>query len=73
MAKQITDRCAKEGFALFWIIEKTLVCLEGYLRLEMSLKTLPKIIGNSAKKATPIQNHMRNPQSVICQFANLPT
>ena len=65
--------CQRRFCKLVWIIEKTLVCLEGYLRLEMSLKTLLTIIGNGAKKATPIQNHMQNPQSVICQFANLRT
>ena len=65
--------CQRRFCKLVWIIEKTLVCLEGCLRLEMSFKTLLTIIGNGAKKATPIQNYMQNPQSVICPFANLPT
>ena len=56
---------------LFWIIE-TFVRLKEYLRLKISLKTLLTNIRNSAKKATPIQNHMQNPQPVIFQFANLP-
>ena len=60
--------CQRRFCKLVWIIEKALVCLEGYLRLEMSLKTLLTIIENGAKKATLIQNHMQNPQSVICHL-----
>ena len=57
--------CQKRFCMLFWIVEKTLVCLKGYLWLLMSLETFLASIGNSLKKATPIQNHMQNPQPVI--------